>query len=208
MYLKLGQSEVDFATLSSIWGHKNALSGTFLIKKSAMMTYGLIEGRGKVQITNTGRKLTQIPANPKELQEGLVEAIANIPLWKELYDRYTKSGKQIIASDFWIVLRQICHLTPEEAQSKAEIVRKAYLEDISGIESSNGGGSNMDENKGTEVENAGGDQTPKSPQISRELSFLTDGGVELKLLGVDAKEKWQRYKAVIDSYYGAEQTSG
>ena len=86
-------------------------------------------------------------------------------------------------------------------------MRKAYLEDITGIESPKGGGSDMDENQGNESRFAGGEQAPKSQTTSRELSFLTDGGLELKLPSIDLKEKWKRYRAVIDAYLDSEGTS-
>lgn len=204
MYNKFEQNEVDFATLASVWGHKNATSGTFLAKKSTMITYGLIEGRGKVHVTEIGRKIAQTPPNKTDLNEGLVEAISRIPLWEELYEKYTKNGKQLPTSDFWLDLRQICHVSPEEAQNKAEIVKKAYLEDTTDIELPSGGDSSMGENKGNEF---GGDQQSRSTQASRELSLLTDGGLELKLSGAEAKEKWKRYRAVIDAYLSEEETS-
>lgn len=204
MYSKFEKNEVDFTTLASVWGHKNARSGTFTAKKATMVTYGLLEGRGKVHVTEIGRKLAQIPPNPKELKEGIAEAVQNIPLWKELYEKYTKIGKDLPTSDFWISLRQICRISPEEAKNKAEMVRKAYLEDIVGVESSRGGDSNMGEKDG-DFESSEGQQ-PKTSQISKELSFLTDGGLELKLPGASAKEKWEKYKAVIDAYLCPEGT--
>jgi hypothetical protein len=199
MYNKFEQSEVDFTTLASVWGHKNPKSGTFLSKKAAMMTYGLIEGRGKVRVSETGRKIAQTPPQKKELNDGLIETISKIPLWKEVFDKYTKIGKELPTTDFWLTLRQICHVSPEEAQNKAEMVRKAYLEDITGIESPKGGDSNMDDRNDKSSEELE-DQQPRAPQISKELSFLADGGLELKLLGANAKEKWKKYEAVINAY--------
>lgn len=202
MYNKFVQNEVDYATLASVWGHKNARSGTFLAKKSTMIAYGLIEGRGKVHVTETGRKIAQIPQNKKELNEGLIEAISRVPLWKELFEKFTKDGQEMPISDFWIELRQICQISPEEAQTKAEIIRKAYLEDIRDIESPRGGDSDMGDNQDGENGGLGGQQTRS--QVTRELSFLTDGGLELKLLGEDLEEKWKRYRAVINAYLGVD----
>lgn len=202
MYNKLEQNDVDYTTLASVWGHKNARSGTFTAKKAMMITYGLIEGRGKVHITGTGRKIAQTPVNAKELNEGLIEAVTNIPLWKELYEKYTKVGKELPSSDFWLDLRQICRVSPEEAKNKAEIVRKAYLEDIKDIESPKGGDSDMGDDQNVETGDAGAQ--PRSG-MSRELSFITDGeseGIELRLVGEDLKEKWKKFRAVIDAYVG------
>lgn len=60
----------------------------------------------------------------------------------------------------------------------------------------------MGDNQDGENGGLGGQQTRS--QVTRELSFLTDGGLELKLLGEDLEEKWKRYRAVINAYLGVD----
>lgn len=201
MYSKFGQKDVDYTTLASVLGHKSARSGSFTSKMSAMRTYNLIDGRGKVRVTETGRKIAQIPPNPKELNAGLIEVIKNIPLWNELYEKFTKVGEDLPSVDFWLVLREICHISPEEAQNKAEMIRKAYLEDIKDIESSKGGDSYM-EDQITSFEPSAS-QGKIEPIISGALSFR-NGGIELKIPKEGLKEKWEKYKKMIDIYLEAE----
>jgi hypothetical protein len=198
MYGKFEQRDVDFTTLASVWGHTNARSGTFTAKKAVMITYGLIEGRGKVHVTETGRKIAQIPPNPKELQEGLVEAISNIPLWKELYQKYTKVGKDLPTSDFWLDLRQMCQVSPEEAQNKAEMVRKAYLEDITGITSKGGDTGKMGDNQQS------GGQASQGAVSSAGVETFKIGAIEIKLPKEGLKEAWEKAKKIIDIYIGNE----
>lgn len=193
MYLKFEQGDIDFTTLASVLGHKTARSGTFTAKMATMKTFNLVEGRGKVHVTEAGRKIAQVVSNKKDLNEGLITSVTSIPLWKELYEKYTKVGKDLPTSDFWLDLRQICHVSPEEAQNKAEMIRKAYLEDITDIEPSNGGGSSMDDDMIA-------DQARKASQVVKELSFLTDGGIELRLPKGELREKWEKYKKMIDIY--------
>jgi len=71
--------------------------------------------------------------NDKEGNEAIVNAIKNVPLWKTLFDNYPSKGKDLPTDTFWMDLRRIVgedKLPPEEAKTKAEIVRKAYFEDI------------------------------------------------------------------------------
>lgn len=201
MYSKFGQKSIDYTTLASVLGHKSARSGTFTAKMTVMRTYNLIEGRGKVCVTETGKKIAQIPPNSQELNAGLTEAVTSIPLWKELYEKYTEVGEDLPSSDFWLVLREICQISPEEAQNKAEMVRKAYLEDIKDVESPEGGDSDM--------ENEEKRSTARAPQqgiqqsVYEALSFR-NGGIELRLPKEGLKEKWQKYKKMIDIYLEAE----
>jgi len=202
MYSKFGQKDVDYTTLASVLGHKSARSGSFTSKMSVMRTYNLIEGRGKVHVTETGRKIAQIPLNPKELNEGLIETVKNIPLWKELYEKYTKVGEDLPSVDFWLVLREICQISPDEAQNKAEMIRKAYLEDIKDIESPKGGDSYM-EDQTTGFKPSVSQGRSESTVPSEALSFR-NGGIELRLPKEGLKEKWQKYKKMIDIYLETE----
>jgi hypothetical protein len=133
LYGKFGQSEVDQETVARLWGHKSAKSSQFrVVKLGSLRSYGLIEGRGKIRVSDLGRRLTY-PKNEKEAMDAIVEAIKNIPLWRALFDTFTANGKDLPTDTFWMDLRRIVgedKLPPEESQNKAEIVRKAYLEDI------------------------------------------------------------------------------
>lgn len=131
MFNKFETTEVDLMTLAPFLGHKSARSGAFLRKLTDMRAYNLIDGRGKVKVTEIGRKIA-LPSRDKldEANEGMIEAITSIPLWRELYQKFTKNGKELPTDEFWLELRQICGVTPEDAKNKADSVKKAYLEDI------------------------------------------------------------------------------
>jgi len=198
MYSKFEQKDVDYTTLASVLGHKTARSGSFTAKMSTMRTYDLIEGRGKVHVTETGKKIAQIPPNPKELDEGLIEALTNIPLWKEIYEKYTKVGEELPTSDFWLVLREICRISPEEAQNKAEMVRKAYLEDVADIKPLEGGGFE-DMGTGQAIQ-----QPVQSSVPSTGIETFKIGDIEIKLPKEGLKEAWEKAKKIIDIYVGIE----
>lgn len=195
MYNKFEIKEVDYTTLASVLGHKSARSGSFTSKITVMKAYNLIDGRGKAHVTETGRKIAD-PANTEAVRnDGLIEAITSIPLWKGLFEKYTAIGKELPTSDFWLVLREICLVSPEEAQNKAETVRKAYLEDISKIEVSTKRG-----DSGMDTHNEPGDEQ----KLVTEMISFKDGGIELRLPKENLKVSWEKAKKMIDIYAGVE----
>jgi hypothetical protein len=133
LYEKFGQSEVDQEIAAQLWGHKSAKSSQFSFSKlGSLREYGLIEGRGKIRVSDLGKKLTY-PQNDEELSEAIVLTISRIPLWKLFFDTFTAKGKDIPTDTLWMDLRQIIgedKLPPEKAKIVADFVRKAYLEDI------------------------------------------------------------------------------
>jgi hypothetical protein len=128
LYGKFGTKEIDDETASRLLGHTTSRSGAYIQKRADLRAFGLIEPRGPIKVTEIGRKVSY-PNNTKEEQEGLIQAIMNIELWKLIYEKYTKKGLTL-PSDFWTDIREWTGLPPEEAKKAAEIVRKAYLEDI------------------------------------------------------------------------------
>jgi len=132
-YGKFGQSEADQEAVARLWGHKSPKSSQFsYVKLGSLRDYGLIEGRGKIKVSDLGKRLT-FPQSDKEGNDAIVEAIKNVPLWKRLFDNYTAKDEDLPIDTFWMDLRQIVgedNLPPEEAENKAKIVRKAYFEDL------------------------------------------------------------------------------
>lgn len=133
LYGKFGQDEVDQENVAQLWGHKSAKSSQFaFVKLGSLRSYGLIEGRGKIKVSDLGRRLTY-PENDKEGNDAIVDAIKNVPLWKILFDSYTAKGEDLPIDTFWMDLRRIVgedKLPPEEAKKMAKKVRKAYFEDL------------------------------------------------------------------------------
>lgn len=128
IYGKFGSKPIDHETISRLLGHSTSRSGAYRQKIADLRAFNLVESRGDVKITDTGRKVSY-PNNRKEEQEGLLEAIKSIELWRNIYQKYTEKNVSL-PSDFWTDIREWTGLPPEEAQNGAEIARKAYLEDI------------------------------------------------------------------------------
>lgn len=100
-------------------------SGSFKQKLADLRTYGLLEGRGKIRISELGKKVTY--GHEDEKREAFEKIIRNIPLWGIFLDKY---GLSIKEDNFWVDLAKITGLERPESQNKADWVRKSYLEDI------------------------------------------------------------------------------
>ena len=75
LYDKFGQAEVDQETVAQLWGHKSAKSSQFrVVKLGSLRSYGLIEGRGKLRVSNLGKRLTY-PETDLEVNDAIVEAV-------------------------------------------------------------------------------------------------------------------------------------
>ncbi len=126
LYEKFTSEEAsDQLTVAKLLGHKTDRSGAFISKLADLRAYGLITSRG-LKVTDLGKKLTYDPSD-KERNNALKEALLNIPLWKELYSRF---GKTLPTSDFWVELTKITGLEAPDAQRIEENVRNAYLADF------------------------------------------------------------------------------
>ena len=127
IYGKFGSKEIDDETVSSLLGHSTSRSGAYKQKVADMRSFGLIDPRGNIRVTERGRKVSY-PNNQTEEQEALIDAIREIELWKFIYDKYTKKGLTL-PSDFWTDIRLWTGLPPEEAKNQTKSVKKLYLED-------------------------------------------------------------------------------
>lgn len=128
IYSRFGDKEIDHETISSLLGYSSKKSGTYMQKIADMRSFNLIEPRGNVKVTEIGRKVSY-SNNLREEQEGLIQAIKSIELWKLIFEKYTKKGLRL-SSNFWTDIQKWTKLPPEKAKIAAENIKKAYLEDI------------------------------------------------------------------------------
>ena len=116
----------DLDAVARALGHIKAKSGAFLLKLATLRAYGLVEGRGRLRLTEVGCSLAS-PSNRTEEAKAVEEAIKKIPLWRELYSRF---GPQLPEESFTKVLVELTGCSEEEAREKEGWVRKAYLDDV------------------------------------------------------------------------------
>jgi hypothetical protein len=118
----------DKDVLAKFLGH-TGVTGAFLSKMAALRAYGLVSGRGYIQVTELGKRIVD-PEQPNDPYEAVKEAITNIPLWRVFYENYTAKGVELPDADFWVDLRKITDLVPDDAKKVSNRVRKDYLDDI------------------------------------------------------------------------------
>lgn len=127
MYNKFQDNEVsDLNEVAAALNHTSAKSGAFLLKLTALRAYGLIDGRGKIHITELGSVLAY-PKDRSEEEKALEKAATNIPLWKELYLRF---GVTLPKQGFAEELAKITGASIDEAKAKEDWIRRAYQDDL------------------------------------------------------------------------------
>jgi len=175
----------DMKALAVLLDHKSPRSGTFLAKMTFLRSYGLIEGRGVVRVSEIGKKITF--GADEEKSEAIKKAILNIPLWNDLYAKF---GANLPTDSFWAQLSKIAVIEAPEAQRVSEQVRKAYLEDIR----------YLPRTEGKKME-------PKdniSPIPSDTESFAIPGGAKAILPKEGMEKAWQKLKRTVDAYFKEE----
>lgn len=125
LYEKFGKKDVTREHIAQVLDQA-ATSGGFGQKVADLRSYGLLAGSAtKYSISDIGAKATF--GTDREKAEALDKAVRLIDLWSKIYE---KCGKDPITATFWLDLADITGLERPEAQSKADAVRKAYLEDM------------------------------------------------------------------------------
>lgn len=182
--------------LAVFLGH-TAVTGGYLSKMAAMRAYGLITGRGFVQVSELGKRIAH-PEKPDDPHEAVKDAITSIPLWRALYDKYTSKGVELPDVDFWVDLQQIAELVPDEAKKASKNVRKDYLDDVQYLYSLKGvksGGQKVPEPNPI-------DNNQAKPSTLEELKF--GDSVRIWLPKENIKDAWTKAKRMIDIYLGVE----
>jgi len=145
MYGRFGLNKIDDKNMLAVFLGHSGPSGGFLSKMGALRTYGLITGRGYIQVSELGKRIAH-PEKPNDPYEAVKEAITQIPLWRVLYEKYTGKGVELPDVDFWVDLQEIADLVPDEAKKASKNVRKDYLDDVQYLKSQEGtksGGSSL-----------------------------------------------------------------
>lgn len=130
IYEKFAGEEIEVEYVAQLLGHTSHRSGTFLQKAADSRSYGLIEGKGKIKVSELGKKITY--GHEAEKMEALEKAIRNISLWGIFIDKF---GTNIKEDNFWIDLAKITGVERLEAQNKAKWILNAYMEDIRHLKS-------------------------------------------------------------------------
>lgn len=120
------RDRVQSKDLAILLGFKYGTEPHYYRKIHALTEYGLLEGKGTFQVSELGEKLLH-PRNDLEKEFAKTNAVLNVQLWKEIYQKH---GKKPRDDNFWAVLVDIAKVDPETAKTNASKILRWYLEDI------------------------------------------------------------------------------
>ena len=123
IYDRFKDEEVDKKLISETIGYRG---GTFFHRLSSLRKYGLVGPRGKVQITDLGKRITY-PANRDVELSAIEEAVKNVELFKVLYEKF---GLELPKEKFWVNLVNITSAEAPDAQVKEDTIRQIYIDSI------------------------------------------------------------------------------
>lgn len=204
IYEKFGLSEVDQSVVAQVLDHKSEKSGTFLRKIASMRDYALIEARGKVKITATGELLADPTKSDKDYNEGLIRAVNAIPLWRTLFDKYTKKGLEILSEDFWLDLKEFCDLTIEQAKNQAPTVLSAFKEDIKQIRINRNLEPEREQKMMRETQSQKTDSKEPALDMEKLYSITLASGEQIVLLKENPVKSWNRIQKIAQAYIDAD----
>lgn len=124
IYDKFPNEEVESEFIAHAISYKPT-GGAFKQRLADLRLYGLIEGRGKIKVSELGKMATY--GHETEKTDAFEKIIRKVPLWSIFLDKYKVSIKE---ENFWIDLAKITGVERPVAQTKAGFIRTAYMEDV------------------------------------------------------------------------------
>lgn len=116
--------------LAQLLGFKSSNNGAYWTELAALKAYGLLEGRSDLKITELAKQVTYGTGDQKP--QAILRAFMNIPLWKQLYERYRL---QLPSQEFWAKLQHITGCEAPVAKSNEQFITEAFKEDTNLIKS-------------------------------------------------------------------------
>ncbi|MGH9975601.1 MAG: hypothetical protein ACRD8Z_07160 [Nitrososphaeraceae archaeon] len=114
--------------LALLLGYKTPTSGGFYRRINSLISYGLLEGRGKFRVTKNGEDLLY-PRDDDHRKQLLRESVLRISLWNEFYKKF----KRELPDNLWLEIKDLTGVSSAEAQSVEKEVRRWYLNDTEQI---------------------------------------------------------------------------
>lgn len=122
------------AALSEVLGHKNATSGTFLVKLAALNKYYGLTDQTKAEIrpSKLGERIVY-KLNESEWEEACREAILRVQLFRDLFNSL---GAEYHPGDFKQKILMITSASREELDEKAPKIEKLYVDALRHLKAS------------------------------------------------------------------------
>ncbi len=188
--------------LALLLGYKTPTSGGFYRRINSLISYGLLEGRGKFRVTKNGEDILY-PRDEDHRKQLLRESVLRVSLWHEFYKKF----KRELPENLWLEIKDLTGVSSAEAQSVEKEVRKWYLNDTEQIAGENSLPSLSERSAGLDS-----DITENTHSNLNYQSIPTIGSVEIeeipfagkyaikKPANEDIHKSWERLKRYMDIY--------
>lgn len=121
----LGTDNFDRGTLAAALGYKNPKSGTFSTRMADLKLYGIIDGRGEsIHATDLAQRL--VTPMPGELGHTIGEMMAQIPLFRELQERFR--GRTPTHEELLPVLINLTRADRLDVQKQVRAIHDRFVE--------------------------------------------------------------------------------
>lgn len=104
-------------------GHSSPDSGAFRNKITSLKRYGLITGRGGINLSQTAERIANPAPGSNEKKKAMGEAMENIAIFSRLFDRLDEEPPD---DDFWYHLVEVTDVDRSEAKDQAGRLSRLY----------------------------------------------------------------------------------
>ena len=189
--------------LALLLGYKTPTSGGFYRRINSLISYGLLEGRGKFKVTKNGEDILY-PRDEEHRKQLIRESVLRVSLWNEFYKKF----KRELPENLWLEIKDLTGVSSAEAQSVEKEVRRWYLNDTEPIAGETSL-LNLSEKLRGGLDSEFAEDTLRNPKYQ---SIPTIGSIEIeeipfagkyaikKPANEDIRKSWERVKRYMDIY--------
>jgi hypothetical protein len=189
--------------LALLLGYKTPTSGGFYRRINSLISYGLLEGRGKFRVTKNGEDILY-PRDEDHRKQLLRESVLRISLWNEFYKKFRRE----LPENLWLEIKDLTGVSSAEAQNVEKEVRRWYLNDTEPIAGENSSPVLSEKQRGG-LDSKLSEDTYRGPSSQ---SSQTIGCIEIeeipfagkyaikKPANEDIRKSWERLKKYMDIY--------
>jgi hypothetical protein len=188
--------------LAILLGYRTPTSGGFYRRINSLISYGLLEGRGRFRVTKVGEDILY-PSGEEQKSLLLRESILRVSLWNELYKKYKKN----LPDNFWLGIKELTGVSSAEAQTVEKEIRRWYLQDIEPITEEVS--SNISRKEQEASNNSIIDGKQKEVSLQRASALISNKIEEIPFAGKyaikkpvneDVRRSWERLKKYMEIY--------
>ena len=186
--------------LALLLGYKTPTSGGFYRRINSLISYGLLEGRGKFRVTKNGEDILY-PRDEDHRKQLLRESVLRVSLWNEFYKKF----KRELPENLWLEIKDLTGVSSAEAQSVEKEVRRWYLNDTEPIAGEDSLLTPPDKLRGG-LGNDFAEDTPRNLNFQtlrsneiEEIPFAGKYAIK-KPANEDIRKSWERLKRYMEIY--------